>query len=57
MVLMHKLLCHAPGPQDVIVKAMLVLKPGGVLAVCDGDYDSATCQIGDFDRLGSACTL
>ena len=57
MVLMHKLLCHAPGPQDVIVKAMLVLKPGGVLAVRDGDYDTSTSQIGDFNPLGSAYTF
>ncbi len=32
-----------------IAKAMCVLKPGGLLVVCDGDYDTATCQNGDFD--------
>lgn len=51
MVLMHTLLCHVPEPKDVIMEAMRVLKPGGVLAVCDGDYSTATCKIAEFDPL------
>ncbi|WP_171052541.1 methyltransferase domain-containing protein [Ruegeria sediminis] len=51
LVLMHTLLCHVPGPEDVIAEAHRVLKPGGILAVCDGDYDTATAQIADFDPL------
>ncbi|WP_282022058.1 hypothetical protein [Ruegeria faecimaris] len=27
------------------------MKPGGVLAICDGDYSTATAQIADFDPL------
>ena len=51
IVLMHTLLCHVPGPQSVIDEAARILKPGGLLAVCDGDYDTSTTAIGEFDPL------
>jgi SAM-dependent methyltransferase len=51
MVLMHTLLCHVPQPEDAITEAARILKPGGVLAICDGDYDTATAAIADFDPL------
>lgn len=51
MVLMHTLLCHVPGPEDVLTEAARILRPGGILAICDGDYDTATTATGYFDPL------
>ena len=51
MVLMHTLLCHVPDPQDAVNEAARILKPEGILAICDGDYDTATTAIGEFDPL------
>ncbi|WP_298850050.1 methyltransferase domain-containing protein [uncultured Ruegeria sp.] len=51
LVVAHTLLCHVPGPEDVISEVYRILKPGGVFAICDGDYDTATAQIADFDPL------
>ena len=51
LVVMHTLLCHAPQYEAIMAEAARVLRPGGQLALFDGDYDTATCAIGYFDPL------
>lgn len=53
VVILHTLLSHVPGPMDFISEAPRVLKPGGALGVCDGDFSTATLATGPYDPLES----
>ena len=53
-VVVHTTLCHVPQPERVLAEAARVLRPGGTLAVCDGDYATITVALGDADPL-QAC--
>lgn len=54
VVVLHTTLSHVPEPQGVLAEAHRVLRPGGTLAVFDGDYATATVAIGPCDPL-EAC--
>jgi ubiquinone/menaquinone biosynthesis C-methylase UbiE len=53
LALFHTTLCHVPSPERAIAEAFRVLRPGGWLAVFDGDYATTTVAVGDFDPLQS----
>jgi SAM-dependent methyltransferase len=51
VVVCHTVLCHVPEPERVLAEAFRVLRPGGNVAVFDGDYATITVAIGDADPL------
>jgi ubiquinone/menaquinone biosynthesis C-methylase UbiE len=51
VVVLHTCLTHVPGPEQALAEVWRVLRPGGSLAVLDGDYATTTVAIGDHDPL------
>ena len=49
MVLLHTLLIHVPGPEEVVAEAYRILRPGGKLVVFDEDPPSVTAAIAQND--------
>ena len=53
-VVFHTTLCHVPGPELALGEAARVLRPGGWLAIFDGDYATTTVAVTPADPL-QAC--
>src|SRR4029453_106353 len=51
VVVCHTVLCHVPEPERVLAEAFRVLRPGGTLAACDGDYATTTVALAEGDPL------
>ncbi|MER8765972.1 MULTISPECIES: methyltransferase domain-containing protein [unclassified Mesorhizobium] len=51
VVIFHTCLTHVPGPEKALTESLRVLRPGGCLAIFDGDYATTTVAIGDHDPL------
>jgi ubiquinone/menaquinone biosynthesis C-methylase UbiE len=56
-VIFHTTLSHVPGSEAALAEAFRVLRPGGTVAVFDGDYSTTTLAIGDHDRCRPAPML
>jgi ubiquinone/menaquinone biosynthesis C-methylase UbiE len=51
VVTVHTVLSHVPEPERILVEANRVMKPGGWLAVFDGDYATTSLSTRDHDPL------
>ena len=51
VVIFHTTLCHVPKPEEALAETLRVLRPGGWLAIFDGDYATTSVAIGNFDPL------
>src|SRR5262245_20027979 len=51
VVIFHTALCHIPEPEAALAEALRTLRPGGSLAIFDGDYASLSIATGAFDPL------
>ncbi len=55
VAILHTALCHIPEPERALEEARRILKPGGWLAIFDGDYATATVALAEHDPL-QACS-
>src|SRR5262245_25125740 len=51
VVVFHTTLTHVPEPERALAEAFRVLRPGGTVAICDGDYSTISVANGEWDPL------
>ena len=51
LVTCHTVLCHVPEAERAVTEAFRILRPGGIFAVCDGDYSVSSVALNQADPL------
>jgi arsenite methyltransferase len=51
--ILHTVLSHVSGPDQLIAEAARILRPGGTLVICDADFSKAMMGVVPGDPLGS----
>jgi ubiquinone/menaquinone biosynthesis C-methylase UbiE len=55
VAILHTALCHIPEPERALTETHRILRPGGWLAIFDGDYATSTVALAEHDPL-QACS-
>lgn len=53
VAILHTVLSHVHDPDVLVKEAVRILKPGGILVICDADFSKATMGVVPGDPLGS----
>ena len=53
VAILHTVLSHVADPSPLIAEAKRILRPGGMLVICDADFAKAAMGVAPGDPLGS----